>query len=245
MRLLLKKLAYFLSKPILKIRLRSFIFYKYENITVQINPGVFHPKYYSGTKYLLNYLQRFDLAGKTFCEPGMGCGIISIWAAQQFANVTCFDISKAAFRNTKTNYFKNEHLLSGEENFHIYRSDLFDRIPGQTFDYIVINPPTIFKDPGNEKQQGRYCGKEGQFFKKLFYQLPEYSHEKTKIFMLLTDSCDIEKIKSIARIFGYSVKIAVSKKIWWEWNYIFKLTLVNNSVETGQHSNNSIAAGGS
>ena len=245
MRLLLKKLAWIFSKPFLKLRLRYFTFYKFEDIIVQINPGVFHPKYYSGTKYLLNYLKRYELAGKSFCEPGMGCGIISIWAAHQFAHVTCFDISKEAFRNTRTNYLKNEHLLSGQENFRIYRSDLFDRIPEEIFDFIVINPPYIFKDPQNEKQQGRYCGKDGQFFKKLFYQLPEYSNERTKVFMLLTDSADIEKIKSIARVFGYSVKIAVSKKIWWEWNYIFKLTLVNSALETSKQSDNSIAAGNS
>lgn len=245
MRTWLKKIAYLLFKPILKLRLRYFAFYKFEDIIVQIHPGVFHPKYYSGTKYLLNHLKQFDLAGKTFCEPGVGSGIISIWAARQFADVTCFDISKAAFRNTKANYLSNEHLLSGSEYFKIYRSDLFDRIPEQTFDFIVINPPYIFKDARSDKESGRYCGKEGQFFKKLFYQLPEYSNENTRIFMLLTENSDIEKIKSIAKVFGYSVKTAVSKKIWWEWNYIFKLTLANNNLEASKYSDNILTAGSS
>ncbi len=233
MRLLKKKIADWFIKPYLLLRLRFVSYWKYDGLQIQVNPGVFHPKYFFSTRYLLSYLEGFNLSGKSFCEPGAGSGVISLWACLHFARVTAFDISSAAVENIKLNFIWNEGILPKENNFTVFESNLFDKVPPQLFEYIVINPPYFFKEAKNDAEEAWCCGKNGEYFNKLFYQLPEYSNENTNIFMILAENCEIERIKNIANAFNYGLELMVSKKIRWEWNYIFKLTsLKSNNAGT-------------
>src|ERR1700741_2259933 len=219
-----KNIANIVVKPFLKWYLKRVRPFKYEDFYFEIFPGVFHPSFFFSTKFLLEYLERFDLEGISFCEPGCGSGVVSIFAAKKGAHVTSFDINPTAVENVKHNIALNEILLKGYHPIEVLRSDLFDSVKQQQFDMLVINPPYFFDYPKSDEQRAWYCGKNGEYFKKLFYQLAEFTHEKSRVYMILAQNCDIQEITRIASNFGLSFELMVQKKIWWEKNYIYRLT---------------------
>ena len=123
--------------------------YSYENITVVVKPGVFHPGMFYSTKFLLSYLKSQHLDGKKLIEVGCGSGLISVWAARQNANVTAIDISQLAIDNTLENAQKNNAGIA------IIQSDLFSRCKTLFFQRPVplhrcaevSEPKRIISDP--------------------------------------------------------------------------------------------------
>jgi release factor glutamine methyltransferase len=93
-----------------------------------------------------------------------------------------------------------------------------------TLDYIVINPPYYPKKPKNIKEQAWFCGENFEYFEKLFLQLPNFLSEKTKCYMILSQDCDIEKIKALALKNAIVFDLILEKKELVETNYIFRLT---------------------
>lgn len=182
--------------------------------------GVFHPNFFFSTPYLFDYLNSQELSNCRFLEIGSGSGILSVLAYKKGALVTAVDIDNKAVENTKINFA----LLFGESyKANIYQSDLFQNIPTQKFDRILINPPYFFKDVQYPGQHAWYCGQSGEYFNHLFLGLPDYIHPETEINMILAENCDIERIKSIAKKNNFYFDLIEQKKIKWELNYIFRI----------------------
>jgi release factor glutamine methyltransferase len=219
-----KNIANFVVRPFLKWYLKRVTPFKYQDLYFEIFPGVFHPSFFFSTKFLLSYLERFNLEGMRFCEPGCGSGVISIFAAKKGALVTAFDINPTAVENVKHNIELNTIPLKGYERITILRSDLFDSLPPDHFDMIVINPPYFFKDPLSDEQKAWFCGTDGAYFKKLFYQVTEYMIPETQVYMILAQNCERAKIMELALSFGLGFELMVHKKIWWETNYIYRIS---------------------
>ena len=158
-----------------------------------------------------------DLKNKSLLELGAGTGLISIFAAKQNANVTASDINSTAIKNIKLNAEKNRVELN------IIQSDLFDSIPSQNFDYIIINPPYFPKEPKDENEQAWFCGSDFRFFKNLFKQIDNYICDSTNVIMILSEDCEIEMIKSIAKENSFVLNEIQKTKVWNEWNYLFKV----------------------
>lgn len=187
---------------------------------IKVLRGVFHPKLFFSTPYLFDYLNSQVLTNASFLEIGSGSGILSLLAYKKGALVTAVDIDTNAVENTKINFalqFGQSHKAT------IYQSDLFQNIPAQKFDRILINPPYFFKDVQHPAQYAWYCGQSGEYFNNMFLGLSEYIHPETKINMILADNCDIERIKSIAKKHNFYFEMIQQKKIKWEINYIFRI----------------------
>ncbi|MFC2094321.1 methyltransferase [Bacteroidota bacterium] len=191
--------------------------FSYDNITVKVLPGVFHPGLFFSTKMLLNFVDTLNLESKAFLELGAGTGIISILAAKKGAAVYASDISSKAVENIKINTAKNNVQIN------IFTSDLFKNIPDMQFDYIIINPPYYNRDPNEEEEYAWLCGSNFEYFKSLFNSLSNYIDKDSKIFMILSEVCDIQKIKSIGMKNEFAWKLKVKKQIWGEKNYIFEI----------------------
>lgn len=191
--------------------------YRYENITLAIAAGVFHPALFFSTKVLLSYVLRLQLNDKKFLELGAGSGLISFLAAQKKALVTAIDINPVAIEYLNINSEKNNLPIQ------IILSDLFDDILQQQFDIIAINPPYYKKDPQTKADYAWYCGTNGEYFYKLFESLEKYSHVETIILMILSEDCDINMIKDIAGKYYFNFEEVYTKKIFWERNFIFKI----------------------
>ncbi len=214
---LLKKIVLSFYQPFVAKKIYRTSVYKWEDIILHIPPGVFHPKYFFSTKFLLQTIQQQDLKNKKILELGAGSGLISISCAKAGAIVTSSDISKRVVQTL------HENVKSNAVQIEIIESDLFDTIPPQDFDLIAINPPYYPKDPRNELEQAWYCGKDFEYFEKLFRQLGNYMHDTTQVIMVLSEDCNLDRIFKIARQNHFIFKQTAKRKFWWELNLIFTI----------------------
>ena len=191
--------------------------FSFKDIEVIVKPGVFHPGLFISTKMLLNFVEKLNLEQQTFLELGAGSGIISILAAKKGAKVYASDISGVAIENIKLNAYKNEVEIS------VIKSDLFQNLTGLKFDFIIINPPYYKKDPANEEEYAWYCGSNHEYFNKLLDSLKNHINKESKVYMILSEVCDIDKIKSIGTQKGYSWSVVKEKIVWGERNYIYSI----------------------
>ncbi len=212
-----KKLNQWFIQPIIKRRISRASVYEHNGIKLHIPAGVFHPAYFFSTKYLLNTILQLDLKNKLFLELGAGNGLISISAAKHGALVTSSDISEKVIANLKINALPNNCEIT------CVHSDLFDNIPLQHFDIIAINPPYYPKQARNELEMAWYCGTDFEYFRKLFPQLAAYLSSTTLALMILSEECEIEKIKRIAQQSNLELQHFSQKKIKWEQNFIFSI----------------------
>lgn len=220
MRNILKKITH----PFFKIGLGLYYYkpriYTYKNISVLVHPEVFPPHLTISTKILLDFIEPLELQNKNFLELGCGSGIISILAAKKGANVVATDINKTALKYLEKNSENNQAKLT------ILYSDLFENLNNQTFDYIIINPPYYPKSPKNIKENAWFCGEDFEYFAELFTQLEKLKKNHREIFMILSEDCDIDKIKEIASKNNFVFHMVLEKKVMQEYNIIYK---INNS----------------
>ncbi|AXO79786.1 class I SAM-dependent methyltransferase [Olleya aquimaris] len=189
--------------------------YTYKNITVKVVPSVFPPHYTISTKILLDYISSLDLKEKTLLELGCGSGIISLFAASKNATVTASDINKNALNALKTAADYNKLNLT------ILYSDLFQKLQKSPFDVIIINPPYYPKNPKDIKENAWFCGEDFEYFKNLFFQLD--TREDKLVLMILSQDCDLEKIKNIADTHNIKLECVLEKKVLAENNFIFSI----------------------
>jgi release factor glutamine methyltransferase len=214
---LIKRLAFRILFPVSEKYLSKERSYKYDDITVTVFPGVFHPGFYFSTKLLLKYLEEIELDKKYVLELGAGTGLISIYASKRGGFVTASDISLTAFYNIEKNIKMND------ANVEVVHSDLFEQVPQLRYDYIIINPPYYKKTPTTQKEFAWFGGDDFQYFRKFFSQLGNFYFENTNVIMILSDEAEIRMIKSIAAEYKFSMEEVFQKKTWGEVHYIFKI----------------------
>ena len=217
MRKFIKKISHPFLKFITKIWHSKPRKYSYKGINVLVHPEVFPPHYTISTKILLDFVDGLEIENKTFLELGCGSGIISLFAASKGAIVTATDINDKAIEYLKTSSTQHNLPLT------ILHSDLFSELHHQYFEYIFINPPYYPKTPKNQKEQAWFCGENFEYFKKLFFQLSNRNKKET-IYMILSEDCDLLKIKAIANKYNFKLKLIFEKKVLQEKNYIFKIS---------------------
>jgi release factor glutamine methyltransferase len=219
MRQLLKRITH----PFLKLGWRMYYFkprnFCYSNICIKIHPDVFPPQLTFSTKILLDFVNGLHLENKTFLELGCGSGIISLLASKKGAKVTASDINQTALDFLKNNASKNS--LSVKTVF----SDLFQNLENQTFDFIIINPPYYPRNPKNVKEQAWFCGEDFGYFERLFSQLPNHLPANANCYMILSQDCDLGKIKAIALKNAIAFELVLEKKDLVETNYILKVKI--------------------
>lgn len=208
-------------KHILKLYLKTDSRTKFDGFRLKIFKEVFHPKLFFSTSYFYNFLSDKHFKDKNFLEIGSGSGILSMLARRKGARVTAVDIDPKAVENTRLNFSKNFGSLN---TVHILQSDLFSAIPPQVFDVIVINPPYYFKKVEAQGHYAWYCGENGEYFTHLFSELKNYTAAHSRVYMVLEENCDIERIRKIASAHGVALEKIHEKLIKWEKSYIFSLS---------------------
>jgi release factor glutamine methyltransferase len=169
------------------------------------------------TKNLLKFLEEEDLTNKTLLELGAGSGLISVFATKKKAKVTASDISYFAVQNIKENFKINN------SDARVIHSNLFEKIPPDKFDYIIINPPYYNKTPMDEKDYAWFCGEDFQYFRILFTQIPQFIKEDSKVIIILSEVCEIDRIREIASEKNFELIEVKRIRNWREWNYIFRI----------------------
>lgn len=216
-----KKIGKWLWIPLVKYYLSKERNLIINNIHIKIPTGVFHPTLFKSTKFLLNYIYHEKVSGLHVLELGAGTGLLSIALAKQGAIVTASDISINACDAVVENAKANQIMVT------VIKSDLFDLIDEIEFDIIFINPPYYPKTPKNESEYAWYCGEDHDYFQRLFLRLAHFIGQNGHAIMVLSEDCNIERIREIAikhRLFWHRI---AKKKIGFEWNYLFKITSAN------------------
>jgi release factor glutamine methyltransferase len=215
-----KKIRIFLDKfikPVILNYTKVDRRYRYKSLKLIVRPGIFHPKYFNSTRTLLNYLQNTKLDHKTLLDVGTGSGILALFAADKGAIVTASDISKKAIENATYNARLNNI------NINIIESDLFDNIKPQVYEIIIINPPYYPKNPEVESDYAWYCGEGFEYYHKLFSQIKPYLNMDSRVIVSLAETCDINKIDSIAKACGFNLKLIDQKNYLWEKQLLFRI----------------------
>lgn len=192
--------------------------YRFRNLDISVHKGVFHPGLFFSTKLLIKHLDSMDLTSKRFLELGAGTGLISMIAAQQGALVTASDVSQTAVDNTASNALQN-HL-----DVRAVHSDLFDSLGDEKFDVIIINPPYFRGNPVSESDYAWRCGDDFRFFNVLFAQLASHVAPNGIVRMNLSEDCEIETIRDIAKANQFEMQVIVNNRALWERNYIFDIS---------------------
>jgi release factor glutamine methyltransferase len=181
---------------------------------------VFHPQFTISTKLLMQFLESHELNNKSFLELGCGTGFISVLAAKNGAKVLATDINSKALENTTLNAQLNHVKLE------VLKSDLFDSIPNQVFDYIIINPPYYPRTPKSIAENAWFCGENFEYFEKLFSQLGDYFSVSSKVFMILSEDCQLASIEAIANRNKFEFSQVSKSKKWGEWNTIYHINKI-------------------
>lgn len=187
-------------------------------------PEVFHPGFFFSTKFLLRYLSGLPMQNKSVLELGAGAGLISIVCAKRGAMVTATDINPVSISCLDQNKKNNQVDLC------VIESDLFDHIPQQHFDYIAINPPYYKKAPSTLKEHAWYCGMHGEYFERLFKTLKSYMHNRSVVLMVLSEDCDMNMIRQMAKENALGMDCVQERKNLLETNYIFKIGPLTKAV---------------
>lgn len=217
MRQPIKSLASRVMIPLTRWYLRKERAYHYKGISVRVFPGVFHPGFFSSTLFLLRYLDRVDLKGKSVLELGCGTGLISIVTARNGAVVTATDMSHNAIENVAAN------TSNSGADVEIIHSDLFDKLGGRRFDWIVMNPPYYAKRVNSEQEMAWNCGEDFEYFRKAFESVKHHLNVNGNLLMVLTKGCDIENIFRIASEHGITFDRVDTKRVLFDGeDYLFR-----------------------
>lgn len=195
--------------------------YNYYGVQISVPPGIFNPRLSFSTKYLTGFLSKQVIKGRSFLEVGSGSGVVSLFAAKIGAQVTAVDINPLAIDCTRKNAESNGLDVT------VIQSDLFEVIPDSTFDFIVVNPPYYPKAPKNDIEKAWFCGENFDFFYRFFSQLKSHLKIGSRTYMVLSEDCEIQEIKRIANMNGFSMEEESKKLIYWEVNYIFLIQPIN------------------
>ncbi len=198
-------------------------------LRLSVPPGVFHPGIFFSSPIFASFLQNIDLQNKKVVDVGTGTGILALFVAKKGAIVTALDIHPLAVETARLNAQSNGFPLTStlqipsptnnpitSKPITILESDLFDRLPPQVFDFVLVNPPYYSRAPRDFAEHAFFAGENLEYFEKLFGQLGEYSTPQTRVLMILSEDCPYLKIQEIAARNGFLLHIVFEKKKWGE-----------------------------
>ena len=183
--------------------------YRYAGIRLRVPAGVFHPGVFFSTPIFIDFLQQQLLSGKAL-DVGAGSGLLGIYAARRGCAVTAVDIYPPALEATRANAARNGVSVR------TVQSDLFDALPPERFDVVLINPPYYPLKPRGGSEYAFFAGENFEYFEKLFRQLPGYVHAASRIWLILSEDCDWPRIRAEAARGGFALDSVYERRRWGE-----------------------------
>lgn len=217
----IRLLLHWFYRPMLLGYLQKKRVFRYQGLRLSIPAGVFHPGFFGSTKVMARFLQGQKLDGQRVLEIGCGSGMLSLIAARKGAEAIASDINPMAVASCRENARLNGLAVVA------FQSDLFEKAPSLSYDIILTNPPYYEGEPASPAQAAWYCGKNFLFFRRLFEELPEYTHSGSRIWMILSESCNLEAIGAIAGQNRYSLSPVFRASRLFEDFILFEATPVS------------------
>jgi release factor glutamine methyltransferase len=211
-----RKLFSFTAERVVKRYIQKDRSFSYKSLRLKIYKDVFHPGLFRSTKVFAAWLEGKQLNNLNLLELGCGSGMLSVIAACKGADVYAIDINPKAVDNVKLNAELNK------VNITAFRSDLFSEVAQTKFSLVLINPPFFPKAPQSDYDHAWFCGENFEYFEKLFSQLKQRPAGE-EYYMILSDSCDLQRIKDIAAKHGYQFSEVHQEKISGELLIIYTI----------------------
>jgi release factor glutamine methyltransferase len=186
-------------------------------MTYMTSSGVFHPRYFYSTLFVLDHLKTVALSRVRVLEVGCGCGMLSVYCARQGAEVTALDINPLAISDTETNAHINQVAVR------TILSDLFSNLPKEGWDLLLINPPFFAAVPKNMADFAWRCGTHHEYLHHFFEQFRTVTHSQSQVVMVLSDICDLKRILKIAEEYNVTMKVIKEKKTHGEKLYLYSV----------------------
>lgn len=180
------------------------------DLELVVLPGVFSPKYFHGWEIFTKHFH--SVKNEDVLEVGCGTGITSIYLAKHGAKkVIAVDISPDAVRNTQENI-----TINNVENIEVRISDIFSGISdAEKFDTIYWNLPFIYKP---HSYQYRSMLERGlfdpgyQYTERFLAEAPRFLHHGGRVLVGMGDFGNVPRFMSLAREYGYDIRLVVSEK---------------------------------
>ena len=184
--------------------------FRYAGLQLAVPPGVFHPGVFFSTPVFLSFLQDVDFQEKTVLDVGTGSGILALFTAGRGGLVTAIDINPEAVETARKNAGANGL------DVRVIQSDLFEQLPLQPFDFVLINPPYYPLPATDTAGHAFFAGLHFEYFERLFDGLNRFVSGHSKTWMILSEDCDFGRITEIAGKNGIALATVFERKKWGE-----------------------------
>jgi release factor glutamine methyltransferase len=191
-------------------------------LRLHVPTGVFHPGIFLSTPIFLDFLKNIDLQGVTVVDIGTGSGVIALFAAKKGAIATALDIHPLAVATARRNADWNNLPLE------CLQSDLFSNLPPSSFQYVLANPPYYPLKPKNDTEKAFYAGENLEYFERFFKEVVPFINAQSRIWMILSEDCDWERIADWAAQAGFFAKKINEKRHWGECIFVGEFVLVKD-----------------
>jgi len=190
-----------------------------EGLRLELIPEVYEP---SDDSFLLMKYSK-NLKGSVL-DVGCGSGIQSLANAKSNPKntVTGVDINPKAVECSRYNA-----KLNGIENSEFFESDLFENVPGKSFDSIVFNPPYL-PTSTDEKLRGRINdafdgGRDGRLvIDRFLMHFDRRLSLEGKLLLLQSSLNDLEKTEEMLGRKGFGVKRIDESSFFFEKLYVIE-----------------------
>lgn len=186
----------FLKK--LKVRKKPYIV-TVQGVDITINPGVFPP---TTDSYLLAAHIR-SRSDERVLDLTTGSGVFGVIAGLQGASGLAVDLNPAAVANA------NENFRRFKVNFAAIESDLFEKIPKEKFDQILVNGPYTEGEITDPLQLAFYGAR--NYLARFFSSAVAYLKPYGKVLITFADWGEVDFLQSTAKKNSFSLE-AVGKK---------------------------------
>jgi release factor glutamine methyltransferase len=167
----------------------------------------------------------------SFLEVGCGAGLVTLAAARIAEKVVATDISINAVRNTVENLKRNnlDHQVS------VFQGDLLTafRKPSY-FTVIAYNSPYLPQDNTlSGIDQATIGGQKGtEISERFLSQVIDHLNQGGRVYLVCSTLADVKKIQCIMEARGLSVRVATSKKMFYEELFVLEGSLLKSYKET-------------
>lgn len=188
----------------------------YQDKKFSVLPEVYRP---AEDTYLLADNLKVE-GGEKVLELGTGCGILSIIAAKEGAEVISTDINPKALECAREN--AKSHGVLDEMDFR--KGNLFEPIENEKFDLIIFNPPYLPVLPSESPESKLELAWDGgpngrEIINTFLREFQEYLKPKGRLLFLQSSLSDEEKtLKKLKNEFEVEIE---KKEFFFEKIYLF------------------------
>lgn len=204
-------------RPILQSYLKRKVPFYYRGLKMKIEPSVFHPGFFGSSKVFAGFLEKQPVHGMSVLEIGCGSGFLSLVCARKGAQVVAADINERALHCTAENTTLNRLVVT------TCFSNVFSGLAPGPYDIIVTNPPFYPGEPADTAGHAWYSGKEFRFFEDFFKGLHLFTKPGSKVWMVLSEDCEMVIIRRMAGKYSWRLKEVYQKVRLWEKFVVFEI----------------------